>query len=739
MIDVPVQRARARIVSLVYTREMRDQLRDRRTLFTILVLPLVLYPLLGSLLLQVAQFSQGHRSAVCLIGVDNLPETPLLVDDQGQFVTTLLDPSQRTDLVIHPTSKTKDFAALRDDARKWVREGLFDAVLLIPAPMNSPNAEPVEVLYNFASDPSRVAYDRMAQMLNRWRDQWVHMELTNSGIDSAVLKPVQLAAVDIAPATNREAAFWSKLLPFVMLVWAMTGAFYPAIDLIAGEKERGTLETLLCSPALRSEIVMGKLAAVATFSILTSLLNVLSMLFTGTFVTRQLMPLATVTDPVAAPPIVAMLWLFVALLPLALLFSALALAVAALARSSKEGQYYLMPLMMMALPLVMLPMLPGIVLNAGTSMIPVTGMFLLARALMDGQYTLGFIHLPIVAGVTMVCLWLATRWAGRQFEDESVLFRSGDQWSMSAWMRHLWRDRQGDATVGTAFGCAAIILIGLFFAKLAVTSAPTSFQDIARLVLIPQIGIVLAPTLLMACILTRSLRQSLQVHRPPVLSIPVAVLLGITLHPAYVTLGKLIQHIYPLSDAAVAALQPFEATVNQAPWWQVVILLALIPALCEEVAFRGFIFAGLLHNNGRLRAVLVTAVLFGLSHGILQQSIATMILGILLGWITLRCGSIIPALIVHCINNMLSVSLGRLETIDAPWVRYFLNMSGDSAQYQTAWILLAACIAVTCLIYFSVVQPRWRQETLDQAVSQRTARILEKTKNAAPLSISTHS
>ncbi len=151
-----------------------------------------------------------------------------------------------------------------------------------------------------------------------------------------------------------------------MLIWAMTGAFYPAIDLVAGEKERGTLETLLCSPALRSEIVWGKLATVTTFSMLTAILNAGSMLVTSSFVFKQI---GVAGGTIGSPPLAPMLWLLVALVPLSALFSALALAVAALARSSKEGQYYLMPLMMVTLPLVLLPMLPGTTLSLGVNFI----------------------------------------------------------------------------------------------------------------------------------------------------------------------------------------------------------------------------------------------------------------------------------------------------------------------------------------------------------------------------------
>ena len=128
----------------------------------------------------------------------------------------------------------------------------------------------------------------------------------------------------------------------------------------AGEKERGTLETLLCSPAKRGEIVFGKILATMSFSMVTSVLNLASMAFTGMFVVKSLGGAAQ--SPIGAigpPPLMAILWLLVALVPISALFSALAIAVAAFARSSKEGQYYLMPLIMIAMPLVMLPMLPA--------------------------------------------------------------------------------------------------------------------------------------------------------------------------------------------------------------------------------------------------------------------------------------------------------------------------------------------------------------------------------------------
>ena len=656
-------------VWLIYVREMRDQLRDRRTLFTIAVLPILLYPLVGTLLLQIAQFSRQHTTSVCVVGSEHLQGVPpLLADDQESFSSELTDSHDRLDLIAYRWDELAADVDIETQTKRWIREGTFDVVMMFPKEFvdeqlrdGDPSAS-VQLLYNVASDESLMARERARGVLSTWRSGWVRQRVADSGMSPGLLEPFQLNDIDIAPERTREAAFWSKLLPFIMLVWAMTGAFYPAIDLVAGEKERGTLETLLCSPALRGEIVWGKLGAVTTFSMMTAILNAGSMLVTSSFVFKQMD--VTGGGMLGAPPLMPMLWLLVALVPLSSLFSALALAVAAMARSSKEGQYYLMPLMMVTLPLVLLPMLPGTSLSTGTSLIPVTGMFLLVRSLVEGQYVAAMWHVPIVASVTLGCLWLAVSWARRQFEDEAVLFGGGDQWELSMWVRHLWRDRQRAATPAQGFACGAIILVALFFGKLAVTEMPETFAGIAQLVLLPQIGMILAPALLMATTLTTSLRSSLRIHLPHWTTLPLAVLLGVTLHPLYVALAKFISYTYPISEQAAAAMKPFADQIASAPWVSVVLLMALVPAICEELAFRGFIFGGLVRGNGRLRAIVITALMFGISHGVLQQSIAATIMGLLLGWVALRTGSVLPGILIHFTNNALSVSLERILASD---------------------------------------------------------------------------
>ena len=188
-------------------------------------------------------------------------------------------------------------------------------------------------------------------------------------------------------------------------------------------------------------------------------------------------------------------------------------------------------------------------------------------------------------------------------------------------------------------------------------------------------------------------------------TLPLAVLLGVTLHPLYVGLAKFISHTYPISEQAAAAMKPFAEQISSAPWLSVVLLMALLPAICEELAFRGFIFGGLVRENRRLRAVVVTAVMFGISHGVLQQSIAATIMGLLLGWVALRTGSVLPGILIHFTNNALSVSLERIVTSDWDGASLFLTQTSNGPEYQPMWVVVSIGVAVTCLLYFATLRP----------------------------------
>lgn len=132
--------------------------------------------------------------------------------------------------------------------------------------------------------------------------------------------------------------------------------------------------------------------------------------------------------------------------------------------------------------------------------------------------------------------------------------------------------------------------------------------------------------------------------------------------------------------------------------------MALLPAVCEELAFRGFMFGGLVRDGSPLRAVLVTSVVFGISHGVLQQSISATCMGLVLGWIAWKTGSVLPGMVIHLTSNALSVSISRLPELDFRGVELFIRSTSDGVEYQPMWTVIAGGISLCCFLYFTFVR-----------------------------------
>ena len=222
-----------------------------------------------------------------------------------------------------------------------------------------------------------------------------------------------------------------KVIPVLLMMWMLTGAIYPASDMTAGEKERGTMETLLISPAERSEIVLGKFTAVVTMGFGTALWNVVLMLIAVT-IAPLLAPTIADQSLITLPGLAACV---LAALPLAMMIAACGLALGVFARITKEGNYYMVPMFFVALPLSYVSMSPGIELDAATSWIPVTNALLLQQRLLGVRAdAFPWQHIPAVVASLSLCISVALCAAVRQFHRESVLFREaeagGRKWSL---------------------------------------------------------------------------------------------------------------------------------------------------------------------------------------------------------------------------------------------------------------------------------------------------------------------
>ena len=727
-------------VKLLFAREIRDQLRDRRTLFMMFVLPILLYPLLGMLFVEIQQFVQEKPTSVLVVGANRLSGLPPLFENESFCETLFTLPKQARLLEVHfarseplgvPGQRQTPAAALEQLAaiRQAAREGGYDAALFFPATfaeelekfrdtLERRTAPPAETAEGALADPglaaltvpspemipatanekSKLACQRLDEVLHAWREVVGKNILAAGGVPASAARPFDPKLVPLPDQTAYPgAAMWSRILPVLMLLWALTGAFYPAVDLCAGEKERGTLETLLCSPAERSEIVLGKLATIMVFSVVTAVLNLLSVGVTGWLIFGGQLGFG-------APPPMAMLWMVVALIPVAALFSALCLALAAFARSTKEGQYYLMPLLLITMPLAVLPMAPSVELGLGNSLIPISGVVILLRSVLEGDYWRALQFLPIVVAVTLAACLLSIRWAVDQFNSESVLFRESERLDVGLWMRHLRRDRQATPTAAQAVFCGALILVVRFFAGAAMRP-PASFGGFAWVTLMTQLVVIAAPALLLTIFLTASPRDTLLLRRPRWLTIPAAAALAVFLHPAVIWLHGAVQQLYPISGEVMDALKTVDAMFAGAPLWQVLLLLAVLPGVCEELAFRGFILSGFRRLGHKWRAIVYSAIFFGVAHTILQQSLMACLVGVVLALLAVQTGSLLPGIVFHVIHNILPLAVSRLAPEGAGRFAMLdrLMTPAEGGGYVYSWPLIVAGLfaALLLLIWFT--------------------------------------
>jgi sodium transport system permease protein len=733
-------------VKLIFLREVRDQLRDRRTLFMIFVLPLLLYPLLGMSFFQVAQFMREHPSHVKFFGYTADDELPPLLDDGKVAERWLEEPSggrKGIDVEVAAPGEAepgRDVAAIQAEAEQLIHSEAFQAVVYFPPDFNlrmeqlrrqvqsrQPRTDASEtpheipqpvVLFNGADEKSRLTHARISGALRRWTDAIGERLLREGNLPAVAAHPFEVKQLDLAPPEQQQAVIWSKILPFVLLIWALTGAFYPAIDLCAGEKERGTLETLLSSPAERSEIVSGKLLTIMLFSVATSVLNIVSMGLCGAFMLKQMQSWGA-GPAIGPPPVLTPVWLLAALIPVAALFSALCLALASFARSNKEGQYYLMPLLLVSMPLMMLPMAPGVELTLGNSLIPLTGLVLLLRSLLEGEYLQALPFVPPVVIVTLICCVLALRWAIDQFNKESVLFRESERVDLGLWLRHLVRDRADTPTAAEAVFCGVLILVIQFFIGLSITP-PQTLADLVRLILVSQLVVIATPPLLMTIMLTRRPLATLLLRKPPLASIPLAMLLALSLHPMVMLLARGLNELYPIRQGGEAALAP----LADAPLWLAVVLVGIAPAICEELAFRGFILAGLRQMGHRWRAILLSAAFFGITHQILQQSIITAAIGTVIAYIAVQTGSLWPCIVFHATHNSFMVLQGELREQFGLFDRLVVETDEHGMTlYRPFVLVLSAVLSALIMAYFVRRKPpRTAEESLQEAIARSDRR-----------------
>lgn len=435
---------RRSVVRLIAAREIRDQLRDRRTLFLILGLPVLMYPLFVGVAMVFAAALKDKKLVVGVVGAAALPKPrpdlvpvaggaerswafpPLIVD--GKFAEKYVpdDPEGGT-LVVRP---------LDAEDPELLTSRQIDALVVIDpdltAKLERGERPTIRVRAREGEENSKLATRRVVEVLKKWVADVKATRFARLGLPADFDSPVEVRDPQAEKSAEKKVAdelrdALVKVIPFLLVMWILTGAIYPAIDMTAGEKERGTMETLLISPAERIEIVVGKFISVTMLGFGTALWNVMLMVVA--------VAIAQVFFPYPLLSLGGLAASVLAALPLAMLFAAGCITLGVFAGSTKEGNYYMVPMFFIVLPLGYWSMAPGMELDAKTSWVPITNALLFQQRLMAVRPDpFPWMHVPAVFLSLAACVGLALGAAVRQFQRESVLFREaqagGRRWSL---------------------------------------------------------------------------------------------------------------------------------------------------------------------------------------------------------------------------------------------------------------------------------------------------------------------
>jgi sodium transport system permease protein len=315
-----------------------------------------------------------------------------------------------------------------EDFTNQIVEKQVRAVVKLPPDFDAAVArgDKAEVdIYEYQGEiKSGFAAENLNTFFRNMRDATVQERLESRGVPVEVLKPFTIQRQNVAPPAKVTGSLLGGILPYIIIMLCLTGAMYPALDVTAGEKERGTMETILCCPVGRTDLVLGKFLMVLTASLGTVLLSLLSLGATFHVAKRALagsIPQEALRT-VATIDMGGVAGMFLMLLPVAVMFSAVLLMVGLFSKSFREAQSYCGPLILVAVVPTMVAMLPGVDLNASLAVVPLLNISLVCKEMIAGTWHWNYIVLIFGSACLYATAALAaTVW---MFHREEVLFRS---------------------------------------------------------------------------------------------------------------------------------------------------------------------------------------------------------------------------------------------------------------------------------------------------------------------------
>jgi len=616
-------------ILIVFRKELLDLFRDRRTIISSVVLPIILYPVLmiGFNALMSRQTVKLHEQEVVIYIIDNANDEYSQIAYERLADTPKLQIFQEIDHY-QVLFEEKVIQAIVT----FEREDLFNGFSYLNA----------RITFSRVDEKSELAYNTVSRELQELEKELVGSRLASINISEDILKAIDVEADNVATEQQTLGMILARFLPYFLILISISGSSVAAVDLVAGEKERGTLETILVSAASRMELVLGKFLAVITISLLTVLLNLASIFFSF----RHLVSQAAAETVAIQIPFGSLFLILILMVPMIIFFAAIVFSFSTYARNMKESYSYTQPLMIVAMLLSLISALPAIETTLGMTLIPVINVSLMIKDIMMGDLNLSLFMTTLIS--TCILVVLAVSYSIKLFSREDILFRTTEDTEV------VDRRKRGLRVLSPKFASLFFILILLLFYYLGLS---WQIADLESGLIKTLLLLVFLPTLLIIKIGRLSFSEILSLKATKASNYLLILIATVPIFILVTLLAQIINIIYPFPEHYLESFQNLYFLEGRTFLYSL-FLIALLPGIVEEVMFRGY-FIKAFREKGIWNSIIISAILFAILHLDIFRFIPVAILGVWLGYILLKTGSIIIPILAHAANNALALFIAR--------------------------------------------------------------------------------
>lgn len=685
-------------VKTLIHKELLDILRDKKTLIMMVVVPVLLYPLIiiGMSLIMVnimtSQETEVHRigySAEYVEVADRLAEIYEEQQEEDRLGKGVLEEKdnetetaggEESALDEEMAAETLEFIPAETGLEAEVKENT-DA--WVEFSTEADGTLRAEIQYTSTDQSSLYAKETLEELLDEYRETLLITNLEAEGLGENFLYPVVYEAQDSSTLSESMGMDIGGSIGMMLIVTILLGAIYPAIDATAGEKERGTLETLLTLPVTNFQMILSKYVSVALIASVTAILSLLSLggsvlflMFGLSSEIAEEMQGISMTGILTAVPV-----LLLTLVVTALLASALCMCFCIFAKSFKEANNYITPVLLVVMFASMAGMVPSITLNYKTAMIPIVNVSLMVKSLISGQLDLALAGITICTnlGCSILIIWILAK----MYDSENILFADGFR-SFRIFQKRSEIEKGTIPDVGDL-----VISITLLFLLLLYVGSAASLRLGFWGTAVSQL-LILAIPLLVTWYMKTDVKKLFALKRPAAKTLLPSLVLYVGTWCLVMGLSSLLVILLPESTQNVA--DAFSAMAEQ-PLWSLLLVTAVMPGIGEEILFRGFLFGSLREKLGKSRgkelacemevrngtagytgpgkqeglqkkagtgkqslsAIVISALIFGLFHMSLVKLLPTALLGASFAYVVHKTGSIYVTMFLHFLNNTISM------------------------------------------------------------------------------------